>query len=184
MSLSSDKLNGHPNPNDPRPGKRGAVMRSVNGWPGARRAAAKKQEAGTPAEQKRRVELAAKNRERAVIRQRNLKLLEIYEIPEAVKVPGEGKLFSRWLKDKGDKKFRFDNLAQFCLHVMQNYGDDEKDQQWRDFLAAADPQESQEEENARATADALVAIDLQNTSVPALPTSALPAESFSVEADE
>ncbi len=181
MSLSSDHLNGHPNAKDPNPGKRGAIIRAQNGWPAARRAQERKRQAGTPAEQKRRVELAAKNRARAIQKQRNVKMLEIYGIPEPLTVPGEKKLFSRWLKDKKDRRTRFENLADFCLYVMKNYGDEEKDDQWRAFLAAADPQGDAEEKVAEETLAALTAIDRQNVSVPALDASELPAETFHEE---
>jgi hypothetical protein len=181
MSLSSDKLNGHPNPNDPNPGKRSAISLAVNGWPGARRAAERKEKAGTPAEQKRRVDLAAKNRARAIQKQRNVKMLEIYGIPEPLTVPGEKKLFSRWLKEKKDRKTRFENLADFCLHIMKNYGDEEKDDQWRAYLAAADPQGDADEKAAEATLAAMTAIDTQSTNVPALAASELPAETFHEE---
>jgi len=183
MSLSSDKLNGHPSGIDPQPGKRSAVIRAHNGYPSARKAKARKQAAGTPAEQRRRIDLAAKNRERAIQRQRNLKMLEIYGIPEPVKVPGESGLFSRWLKEKKDRKVKFDNLAQFCLHVMKNYGDEEKDEQWRQFLAAADPQGDSEEEHARETLEAVSRIETQE-SVPVLATGDIPAESFTAEVED
>lgn len=181
MSLSSDKLNGHPSQADPKPGIRSRRALVGNGWPAARQAQARKREAGTPAEQTRRVELAARNRERAITKLRNEKLLEIYDIPAPVKVPGERKLFSRWLKEKQDKKFRFDNVAQFCLHIMQNYGDDDKDTEWREYLAAAEPMEDAEEERARLALEAITNIELQTTSVPALATSELPAETFDGE---
>lgn len=181
MSLSSDRLNGHPNVKDPNPGKRAEITRAQNGWPSARRAAEKKAKAGTPAEQKRRVDLAAKNRQRAIMKQRNLKMLEIYGIPEPLTVPGEKKLFSRWLKEKKDRRTRFENLAEFCLYIMKNYGDEEKDDQWRAFLAAADPEGDAEEKAAEETQAALTAIDTQTTSVPALDASELPAETFHEE---
>ncbi len=183
MSLSSDKLNGHPSTIDPTPGKRSARIRAVNGYPSRRKALAQKQAAGTPAEQARRIDLAAKNRERAIQRQRNLKLLEIYGIPEPVKVPGEKGLFSRWLKEKKDRKVKFDNLAAFCLHVLKNYGDEEKDERWRAFLAAADPQGDAEEERARETLESISRIETQE-SVPALATADLPAESFTAEVED
>lgn len=178
MSLSSDKLNGHPTERDPEPDKRGRVIRNQTGWPAARKAQQRKREAGTPTEQKRRVELAARNRERAIQRTRNLKMLEIYDIPQPVKVPGDKRLFSRWLKEKKDKKVRFENLAQFCLYVLENYGDDEKDEQWRGYLAAADPQGDAEEQRAEETQAVLTAIDTQGASVPALASDEIPSETF------
>jgi hypothetical protein len=180
MSLSSDKLNGHPGAADPRPGIRSRRTLVGNGWPAARKAQQRKQhEAGTPADQRRRVDLAATNRERAIRVQRNEKLLEVYGIPAPVKVPGEKGLFSRWLKEKGDKKFKFDSLAKFCLHIIENHGDDEKDAAWRAYLAAAEPIEDAEEEQARLSAEAIGNVERQSTSVPVLGSHELIGEQFS-----
>ena len=55
MSLSGDKLNGHPSPTDPTPGVRSRRALVGNGWPAARKAQERKRQAGTPAEQTRRV---------------------------------------------------------------------------------------------------------------------------------
>lgn len=161
MSLSSDKLNGHPTEQDPHPGGDIATIRGLNGWPGAEQARVAKIAAGTPAEQKRRIELAARNRARAIETLRQKKLLDIYEIPQPVKVPGEEGLFSRWLKEKGDRKVRFPNLESFCAYILEHYGDAEKDEQWRDYLAAADPRDEEEERQAAETLAAIDRIDRQ-----------------------
>ncbi|MCP4901243.1 MAG: hypothetical protein GY906_30100 [bacterium] len=174
MTLSSDKLNGFPSESDPNPAKRTGHIRAVNGWPEQRQRLAQKEADGTPSEQKRRVELASRNRTRAIDKVRNQQLLRIYDIPEPVKVPGQSGLFSRWLKEKGSKRVKFQTLQEFCTHILQNYGDEEKDAQWRDYLAESEPAVEEEERKA---AETLAAIERAESrgAANALPTSELPA---------
>lgn len=174
MVLSSDRLNGHPTEQDPTPGSDRATIRGLNGWPEADKARAAKVAAGTPAEQKRRIELVARNRARAIERKRQKKLLEIYGIPAPIPVPGEEGLFSRWAKEKGDTEpTRFKNLEAFCAYILKNHGDAEKDEEWREYLAEAEPKEDAEEE---AAAETLAAIDALDRQAPRIHTRDLPAQ--------
>ena len=181
MSLSSNKLNGHPTKEDPNPAARARRFRTGNDWPAARAGRAKKMVDGTPAEQKRRVQLAAANRQRAINAIQNKKLLEIYAVPEPVKVPGEKVLYSRWLRERGDKRTRFANMAAFCLHILENYGDDEKEEQWRHYQGEVDPTGDTEEECAEATLQAITNLERQSVSAPVVGTSDLPPDFIAPE---
>ena len=160
MSLSSNKLTGHPTEQDPTPYKRAKVFRKGNGYP-AQHDGRPHRVASTPAEQRRRVDLAAANVARAIQAKRNRKLLEIYGVPEPVRVPGEDGLFSRWLHERDDKRTRFKNLATFCLYILENYGDEAKDHEWRLFLGSVEPEPDQAEAGAEATQEAITAVETQ-----------------------
>lgn len=177
MSLSSNRLNGHPTKQDPTPYKRAKVLRRGNGYPAQRQA--EHQSASTPAEQQRRVNLAAANQERAIQAKRNKKLLQIYGVPEPVRVPGENGLFSRWLHERNDKRTRFKNLAAFCLYILEKYGDEAKDTEWRRFLGSVEPEPDQAEAAAEETLVAITAVETQQPRI--LATRDLPSETFEEE---
>ena len=160
MSLSSNKLTGHPTEQDPTPYKRAKVFRTGNGYP-AQRDGKQHKVASTPAEQQRRVNLSAANQQRAIQAKRNRKILEIYGVPEPIRVPGENGLFSRWLHERADKRTRFKNLATFCLYILENYGDEGKDAEWRAFLASVEPEPDQAEAAAEETLVAITAVETQ-----------------------
>jgi len=160
MSLSSNKLTGHPTEQDPTPYKRAKVFRKGNGYPSQRDGRPHKV-ASMPAEQQRRITVAAANRARGIQNKRNRKLLEIYGVPEPVRVPGEDGLFSRWLHERDDKRTRFKNLATFCLYILENYGDEAKDHEWRLFLGSVEPEPDQAEAGAEATQEAITAVETQ-----------------------
>ena len=173
MSLSSDHLNGHPTASDPKPHERSGVLLAHNGWPAARAAREAKAKAGTPAEQIRRVKMAAGNKTRAIRAKRNKKLLKIYDVPAPIKVPGEDGLYSRWMVEHESKKTVFKNVEEFCAYLLRNFGDAEKDEQWRAFCAEADPEEDAEELLAEETQQAIDNIERQSTSKPPIPTAEL-----------
>ena len=141
--ISSDKLNGYPTERDPHPKgvPRGKIF-GYNGYPktkGTPRAAAPTEDA-TPAEQVRLVETAVRNREKQIRRRRIIRFLEIFEVPHPSAIPGQKGLYSRWLKEQGDERYRFTDIDQMCRHLMENYSDDEKDAKWHVFMEETQPE--------------------------------------------
>ena len=178
MPLSSDRLNGHPTSKDPDPKKRAAIRRGFNGYPQARAKQAEKKALGPPADQIRRIEQAAAAKERSIKKLRTERFLEIYEIPMPTKAPGKKTLFSRWLKEQGDKKFNFPDLDTFVAYVQEHHGTAEKDANYQVYLDEAEPNEEAEETLARETQEALDRVDTQKESRPLLPTNELPPKSY------
>jgi hypothetical protein len=177
MPISSDGLNGYPTKRDPHPDHKKGTITGINGYPQQRAARAEKKEAGIPADQKRRVERAAKQKEKQVRARRAKAILEIFEVPEPTTIPGQSGLYSRWMKDQGDKRTRFKDLEAFCVHLLENYSDDEKDQKYNEFVAQTEPELDAAEEEAEQMYDAIEAAE--NRQPPKiLSTSELPLETF------
>lgn len=143
MPISSDRLNGYPTKTDPHPtGRSTGRIFGQNGYPQEKKNSRVEavSEDATPAEQVRLVQTAARNTEKQIRRRRIIRFLEIYEVPPPAAIPGQKGLYSRWLKEKGDEKFRFANIDLMCQHLMENYSDDEKDAKWHSFMEETRPE--------------------------------------------
>ena len=143
MPISSDLLNGYPTKTDPNPkGRPKGRTFGYNGYPGAKKKAVAEpaSEDVTPAEQVRLVETAVRNTEKQIRKRRIIRFLGIYGVPHPAPVPGQKGLYSRYLKERGDEKFRFANIDLMCQHLLENYSDDEKDAQWHEFMEETRPE--------------------------------------------
>ncbi len=121
-----------------------------------------------------------RNTEKAIRKRRIIRFLEIFGVPHPTTIPGQKGVYSRWLKEKGDERFRFADIDQMCRHLMENYSDDEKDAKWHEFVEETEVEVNAAEDEAEQMYDRI-----QEASTPApappriLDTSELPAgESF------
>lgn len=144
MPISSDRLNGYPTERDPHPAKglsSGKIF-GHNGYPQEKKNSPGEavSEDAAPAEQIRLVQTAVRNTEKQIRRRRIIRFLDIFEVPPPAAVPGQKGLFSRWLKEQGDEKYRFPDIDAMCRHLMENYSDDEKDAKWHQFMEETQPE--------------------------------------------
>lgn len=155
MSLSKDGLTGHPTKEDPNPAERKAGFLGWNKWPKSAEDKEREEEkASRTMSEQRRVQIAEQNRERARRNARLKELLEIYDVPRPVKVPGQRReLFSRYCKDAGCEVSKFADLDTFVAHVVEQHGDPEKDKRLSDLDDRIEG--DREERLAENTADAL-----------------------------
>lgn len=152
MPISSDKLNGYPTERDPHPKglSRGKIF-GYNGYPRAKKKALAEpvSEDAIPAEQIRLVETAVRNTEKMIRKRRIIRFLEIFGVPHPTTIPGQKGLYSRWLKEKGDERFRFPDIDAMCRHLMENYSDDEKDAKWHEFVEETEVEVDAAEDEAK-----------------------------------
>jgi len=152
MPMSSDLLNGYPTKTDPHPkGRPRGKVFGYNGYPGAKKKALAEpaSEDATPAEQVRLVETAVRNTEKAIRRRRIIRFLGIFGVPHPTTIPGQKGVYSRWLKEQGDERFRFADIDAMCRHLMENYSDDEKDAKWHEFVEETEVEVDAAEDEAQ-----------------------------------